>query len=349
MSGGAKGRCHRATALCEAGTLRGTPAPWGCGRPGPSWSCNWPPTRALLWSLRLSPPAQRRHQQDQLAAPAHGPLPRRRLLLTLSPSAGPGCRIQGGWAQRGLRWPCPFCKHDTDHSFAQTYCLQMEAGNLGFLWPGPCPLTFCLPCSAFPYLSQGTCGGGAVTSEEGSGKVTAGSKSSVNTTSLADWPSLLLFDLGDGCRAGRLRFHRRGLGVSGRLLDLSRVCSGGGTPPTSHQPQGRGRCFILSGEPRPPQRAPGLAGAASCCVQLGKFLFSREFGSFSQESSDVSPFCPLPSSFPSLCPPLPFPPGLLSSNQPQPSTEQACAQYRERQVRNTAHDPMLSSPGLANR
>lgn len=36
-------------------------------------------------------------------------------------------------------------------------------------------------------------------SEEGSDKVTAGSKSSVNTTSLADWPSLLLFDPGDGC------------------------------------------------------------------------------------------------------------------------------------------------------
>lgn len=205
------------------------------------------------------------------------------------------------------------------------------------------------PAPPFRTSVEGTCGGGAVISEEGSDKVTAGSKSSVNTTSLADWPSLLLFDPGDGCRAGRLPFHRRGLGVSGRLLDLSRVCSGGGTPPTSHQPQGRGRCFILSGEPRPPQRAPGLAVAASCCVRLGKFLFSREFGSFSQKSSDVSPSCPLPSSFPSLRPPLPFPPGLLSSNQPQPSTEQACAQYRERQVRNTAHDPMLTSPGLANR
>lgn len=111
-----------------------------------------------------------------------------------------------------------------------------------------------------------------MTSEEGSDKVTAGSKSFVNTTSLADWPSLLLFDLGDGCRAGRLRFHRRGLGVSGRLLDLSRVCSGGGTPPTSHQPQGRGRCFILSGEPRPPQRAPGF-GRGRLLLRAAREIF----------------------------------------------------------------------------
>lgn len=112
-------------------------------------------------------------------------------------------------------------------------------------------------------------------SEEGSDKVTAGSKSSVNTTSLADWPSLLLFDPGDGCRAGRLRFHRRGFGVSGRLFDLSRVCedgSGGGTPPTSHQPQGRGRCFILSGEPRPPQRAPGF-GRGRLLLRAAREIF----------------------------------------------------------------------------
>lgn len=67
--GGAAGRCCQCCAVCEAGALRGTPAPWGCGHPGPSWSHNCPRMRACA-SLEPapSPPARRHHQQDQLVA-----------------------------------------------------------------------------------------------------------------------------------------------------------------------------------------------------------------------------------------------------------------------------------------
>lgn len=163
-------------------------------------------------------------------------------------------------------------------------------------------------------------------SEEGSDKVTAGSKSSVNTTSLADWPSLLLFDPGDGCRAGRLRFHRRGLGVSGRLLDLSRVCSGGGTPPT-----GEGQVLhpfwrtMASAESARVWQGPPPAACGS-----GNFYFPGNLGVSAkslQMSLPPAPFLPLSPLFALLSHSLPASSLLISLNRapsrPVPSTGSA--------------------------
>lgn len=223
----------------------------------------------------LEPAAVPSSPEAPPAGPARSPCPtvRSHAGASCSHSAPLQARAAGSRAA-GLSGvsggPAGSCNHDTDRSFAQTYRWRPE--TLDFCGLGLVHSPSASPAPPFRTSVEGTCGGGAVISEEGSDKVTAGSKSSVNTTSLADWPSLLLFDPGDGCRAGRLRFHRRGFGVSGRLLDLSRVCSGGGTPPTSHQPQGRGRCFILSGEPRPPQRAPGF-GRGRLLLRAAREIF----------------------------------------------------------------------------